>query len=159
MDLQDLIASVDAGEQALALTRFDAQDAWWLGSRLRELGMARRAPVAIEIRRAGTTLFLSLLPGATQDNLEWIRRKIALVMRFERSSYAMGLKFRMTEGSFEAFGLDLATYVGAGGAVPLRLAGTGVIGAVAVSGLPQEIDHAMVIEALGDLKAHQAGQG
>jgi uncharacterized protein (UPF0303 family) len=150
------LEEIDREEQALALARFDAEDAWWLGCHLRDRGAAAGAPIAIEIRRAGTRLFSALLPGATQDNLGWIDRKIALVMRFERSSYAMRLKFDAAPpGAFDRFGLDLRTHIAAGGAVPIRIAGTGVIGAVAVSGLAQEEDHRYVIDALAALKAHQ----
>ncbi|MBB4101082.1 heme-degrading domain-containing protein [Sphingomonas kyeonggiensis] len=153
------LEEIDREEQALALTRFDAEDAWWLGCHLRDRGTAAGAPIAIEIRRADTRLFSALLPGATGDNLGWIDRKIALVMRFERSSYAMRLKFDAAPpGAFDRFGLDLRTHVAAGGAVPIRIAGTGVIGAVAVSGLAQEEDHRYVIDALAALKAHQEAQ-
>ncbi|MDG2533478.1 heme-degrading domain-containing protein [Sphingomonas sp. HITSZ_GF] len=150
------LEAIDREEQSLALQRFDAEDAWWLGCHLRERGAAAGVPIAIEIRRAGTRLFSALLPGATADNLGWIDRKIALVMRFERSSYVTRLKFDAAPpGAFDRFGLDPRTHVAAGGAVPIRIAGTGVIGAVAISGLTQEEDHLYAVEALAALKAHQ----
>src|SRR6218665_65991 len=115
MDLE----AVGREEQSLELQRFDTEDAWWLGCHLRARGAAAAVPIAIEIRRAGTRLFSALLPGATADNLGWIERKIALVMRFERSSYAMRLKFDAAPpGAFDRFGLDLRSHVAAGGAVP-----------------------------------------
>jgi uncharacterized protein (UPF0303 family) len=149
--------AIDRAEQALLLRRFDADDAWWLGCRLRDCAAARQAPVGIAIQRAGARLFSVLLPGATQDNLVWADRKIAIALRFERSSYALNLMFRAGDGLFERFALDRAIYAPAGGAVPIRLVGTGVIGAVAVSGLAQEEDHAIVVEALAALKAVQDG--
>ncbi|WP_342248682.1 heme-degrading domain-containing protein [Sphingomonas sp. OTU376] len=153
------LEAIDREEQSLLLQRFDADDAWWLGCHLRKRGAAASAPIAIEIRRAGTKLFSALLPGATADNLGWIDRKIALVMRFERSSYAMRLKFDAAPpGAFDRFGLNLGTHVAAGGAVPIRIAGTGVIGAVAISGLAQEEDHRYAVDALAALKAHQEAQ-
>jgi uncharacterized protein (UPF0303 family) len=151
--------SIDREEGALLLRRFDVDDAWWLGCRLRDSAAERHAPLAIEIRRGGTRLFSALLPGATQDNLCWIDRKIAMVMRFERSSYALGLMFRASEGMFERFGLDRRSYAPGGGAVPIRIEGVGVVGAVAVSGLPQEEDHRMAVEALTALQAHQNAIG
>jgi len=153
------LEAIEREEQALALSRFDADDAWWLGCHLRDRGAAANAPIAIEIRRADTRLFSAILPGGTQDNLGWIARKIALVMRFERSSYAMRLKFDAAPpGAFNRFGLDLGSYIAAGGAVPIRIAGTGVIGAVAISGLTQEEDHRYAVDALAALKAHQENQ-
>jgi len=149
------LARVAAQEQALELSHFSPADAWWLGRELHRLAEARNAPVAIEIVRGGVTLFSALLPGATADNQGWIRRKIAISNRFEQSSYAVGLKLRAGDNLFERFGLDYRTYAAAGGAVPIRVAGTGMIGAVALSGLPQLDDHELVVAALLALKAHQ----
>lgn len=152
---EGMIDAIDREERALALRGFDADDAWWLGCQLRDRAAHEGAPVAIDIRRAGTSLFRTLLPGAVEDNLHWSRRKIAIAMRFERSSYALHLWFRTRENMFERFGLDRATYMDAGGAVPIRVAGTGVVGAVAISGLSQEADHRYAVEALAALHARQ----
>lgn len=150
---------IDGEEQALTLRGFDADDAWWLGCHLRERAAQAGAPIAIDIQRAGTTLFQTLLPGATRDNLNWTRRKIAIALRFERSSYALNLWFQTRDNMFERFGLDRATYMDAGGAVPIRIHGTGVIGAVAISGLAQDVDHQYAVDALAALQAHQSAKG
>ena len=34
------------------------------------------------------------LPGATADNFDWARRKINIVRRLQRSSYAVGLQLK-----------------------------------------------------------------
>ncbi len=146
---------VIAQEQTIELSRFSNADAWWLGCELHRLADERSAPVAIEIVRGGTTLFSALLPGATADNQGWICRKFAVTRRFEQSSYAINLKLRSGDNLFERFGLDLRTYAAAGGAVPIRVAGTGMVGAAAISGLPQAEDHEMVVAALRALKAQQ----
>lgn len=44
--------------------------------------------------------------------------------------------------------LDPDRFAAHGGAFPVRLRGTGVVGVVAVSGLPQADDHALVVEGL-----------
>ena len=155
----DSVASpldIDKEERALALQRFNSEDAWWLGNYLRDKAIDAKAPIAIEISRSGTRVFSFLLPGATRDNLCWISRKVAMVMRFERSSYALAMAFQADAAAFSRSGLDLINYIDAGGAAPIRLAGGIVIGSVAVSGLPQEEDHKMVIDALSALKDHQA---
>jgi uncharacterized protein (UPF0303 family) len=139
-------------EEALILSRFTVDDAWWLGCYLREKGAAGQLPIAIEISVGPTCLFSTLLPGATADNLGWIKRKVALVWRYQRSSYAMAQKFAAKEGSFERYGLDHQTYAAAGGAVPLRVTGVGMVGVVTVSGLPQLEDHLMVLDALAALQ-------
>jgi uncharacterized protein (UPF0303 family) len=134
-------------ETSLVLNRFTPDDAWWLGCFLREAGHQAQAPIAIEITVGQTTLFCALLPGATADNLGWIRRKVAIAWRYQLSSYVMNRKFAAGEAMFERFGLDHQTYAAAGGAVPIRVAGVGMVGTVAVSGLPQLDDHTMVINA------------
>ncbi|WP_179504973.1 MULTISPECIES: heme-degrading domain-containing protein [unclassified Sphingomonas] len=150
------IARIEAEVAALELAHFDLDDAWWLGCYLRERAARENLPIAIEIRRGVATLFACLLPGASADNSEWLRRKLALVMRFERCTYVLGLTFRREPGLFERHGLDLRDHIADGGGVPIRLAGTGTIGALGISGLPQEDDHRLAIEALGALRAHQA---
>jgi uncharacterized protein (UPF0303 family) len=44
----------------------------------------------------------------------------------------------------------MADYALAGGGFPIRLEGTGVIGAITVSGLPERDDHCLVVDALCD---------
>jgi uncharacterized protein (UPF0303 family) len=154
MDLPTFDAIV-AQEATLTLSRFTVDDAWWLGCHLREMGASRNAPIAIEISVGPTCLFSALLPGATGDNLGWIKRKVALAWRYQRASYALSRKFAADPTMFERYGLDQQTYAAAGGAVPLRVEGVGMVGVVAVSGLPQLEDHVMVVEALMALKARQ----
>ncbi len=114
---------------------FDEEVAWKLGSRLHELALARRLPVAIEIRRFGQPLFYSGLDGSSPDNAEWVRRKGNVVARFHRSSYAIGLGLQETNATLvEKFQLSSTDYAASGGSFPLKVAGAGIIGCVTVSG-------------------------
>lgn len=148
-ELNEEIARVATQEDALRLPRFDEDFAWRLGSRLRGMAVKRRLAVAIEIRRCGQLLFHAALPGTTPDNADWIRRKGNVVTRFLRSSYAVGLSLQEKGGDLTSrYGLPAADYASHGGAFPLCVEGAGVIGFVAVSGLPQRLDHELVVEAL-----------
>jgi uncharacterized protein (UPF0303 family) len=139
-------------ERELTLPRLDAQVAWDLGARLRNLATQRNLAVVIDVRRFGQPLFYAATDGTTPDNVEWVRRKSNVVARFHRSSYAIGLKEKINGASLlESQGLPLADYATHGGSFPLTLAGAGVVGSVTVSGLPQRLDHELVIEALCDL--------
>ncbi len=61
----------------------------------------------------------------------------------------MGLELQMKGTTLaDRFGLMLNEFAAHGGSFPISLAGTGVIGAVTVSGLPQRDDHQLVVEAL-----------
>jgi uncharacterized protein (UPF0303 family) len=150
------IADIDANDLTLTLTRFTPDDAWALGSQLRDIAAARNAPVSIEIRRGESIVFAASLSGATADNASWASRKIAVALRFERCSFAVALDLKSRELSLEDFGLSRDRYAAAAGAVPIRVTGAGCIAAVAVSGLSGAEDHALAISAIGWLKERQA---
>ncbi|MEU7136814.1 heme-degrading domain-containing protein [Streptomyces sp. NPDC046261] len=136
-------------ERRLVLDRFDNDDAWRLGSLLTDLARERGAPVTVAVFRGAQRLFHCALPGTSADNDAWVERKCRVVERYAASSALVGARFRAKGRAFEeASRLDADRYAAHGGAFPLRLRGTGVIGAVAVSGLSQSEDHALVVEGL-----------
>jgi uncharacterized protein (UPF0303 family) len=149
MGLSEDLEQVAMQENALQLPRLDMQAAWELGSSLRTLAKERGLPVVIDVRRFGQQLFYTTLEGTTPDNAEWVRRKSNLVARLHRSSYAIGLSLKVkNETLLEKYGLPIADYAAHGGSFPLAVAGTGAVGSVTVSGLPQREDHELVVEAL-----------
>ncbi|MFJ7152735.1 heme-degrading domain-containing protein [Streptomyces sp. NPDC100445] len=140
---------LEAQERRLVFRRFTNDDAWALGSLLVELARERRAPVAVDIHRAGQQLFHAALPGSTPDNDAWITRKRRVVERYGASSYLVGTRFRAKGTTFEdSSRLDPDAYAAHGGSFPIRVEDVGVIGAVTVSGLPQLKDHELVVAAL-----------
>jgi uncharacterized protein (UPF0303 family) len=144
-----LLPELEAHEVELRFTRFDEDVAWALGVLLVEAARAAGLPVAISVRRNGQRLFHAALPGAAADNDAWIERKSRVVDRFSKSSFRVGRECAAGGRSFEeTFRLDPDTYAAHGGAFPVHVVGTGVVGTVAVSGLPQAQDHAFVVEHL-----------
>ena len=128
MSIESDLAVVATQEKSLRFERFEESTAWRLGNRLRDIAQVRNLPVVIDIRRFGQPLFYCALAGSVPDNAEWARRK---------------------GSSLETeFGLPTADYAAHGGAFPLIVHGAGVIGAVTVSGLPQRMDHELVVEVL-----------
>ncbi|GAA1107891.1 MULTISPECIES: heme-degrading domain-containing protein [Streptomyces violaceusniger group] len=143
------VAELEEQERRLRLPRFDNDDAWRLGCLIAELAQERGAAVTIGVQRAGQRLFHRALPGTSPDNDAWLERKCRVVERYGASSFLVGTRFRAKGSSFEESSrLDPDRYAAHGGAFPIHVTGTGVIGAVAVSGLPQAEDHALVVEAL-----------
>lgn len=143
------MAELVAQEQRLQFARFDNEDAWRLGCLLVELARERALAVTIDVRRGEQQLFHCALPGTSADNDAWIERKIRVVRRYGSSSYLVGQKFREEGSSFEEKSrLDPDRYAAHGGAFPVLVAGVGLVGTVAVSGLPQLADHLLVVEAL-----------
>ncbi|RUU49479.1 hypothetical protein EOD04_38505, partial [Mesorhizobium sp. M2C.T.Ca.TU.009.01.2.1] len=76
-------------------------------------------------------------------------RKINVVKRYLRSTYRLVLEQQRPDRTFKVGeGLDIADYVLAGGGFPVTVKGAGVIGVIAVSGLPEREDHGVVVDAL-----------
>ena len=152
MDVTAELRRIDEQEKRLQLPRFDAETAWQLGAGIRTLAGQRGLAVAVDVHLHGLPLFYCAMPGTTPDNAEWIRRKRNVVLRFFRSSYAVGLKYQARGITLEAAtGLGAQDYAAHGGSFPLRLAGGTCIGAVTASGLPQRDDHRLVTAALAQL--------
>jgi uncharacterized protein (UPF0303 family) len=138
-------------ETLLQFASFDAETAWQLGSLLRERLIDRNAGGTIEIDLAGHLLFACATPGATPGQADWIRRKRNVVRRFHRSSYAIGRQLALDEQTLEArHGLTLTDYAVHGGGFPLTLAGSGCVGTIVLSGLPQRDDHSLVVATLAE---------
>ncbi len=152
MAIEQDIERVARQEERLRFPGFDANTAWEVGTRLRKLAASRGLAVAIDIQVNGHRLFFTAMPGTTPDNLDWIRRKRNVVQRFHRSSYAIGLELCQKKTTLAAeFGVNERDYTAHGGCFPIKLKGTGCIGTITVSGLPQRADHELIIEVLAEL--------
>lgn len=139
-------------EARLVFARFGADTAWTLGTQLRSMAEAGGTGVAILVRIARRDVFACTMPGATPANADWARRKCNTVELLARSSYGATLApLRDGQTIADRMGLDLRDYAFAGGGFPIAVEGTGMIGAVAVSALPQREDHAMVVAALAGM--------
>jgi len=149
MGLQEDLDRIALQERELVLPRFDADIAWQIGSKLRDIAAERHLAIAIDIRRFGHPLFYAAMDGTTPDNPEWVRRKGNVVARFHHSSYTAALNEKLKgKNIYETQGLPLADYATHGGSFPIRVANAGIVGSITVSGLPMRQDHELVIEAL-----------
>jgi uncharacterized protein (UPF0303 family) len=151
MNIEEDLQCIALQEERLQFTHFDNQTAWDLGSRLRETAEVRHLAIVIDIQLHGLPLFYFALPGTTPDNPEWVRRKRNIVRRFFRSSYAIGLMVKAQRMSLDA--LDPRDYAHHGGSFPILLEGTGCVGTLTVSGLPQREDHCLVVETVASYLA------
>jgi uncharacterized protein (UPF0303 family) len=136
-------------ENTLQFTRFDSQTAWRLGSYLVQRSKKDNLGIVVDISLSGHCLFHYSANGTSLDNDTWIARKIRTVLRFGHASYYMGCKLALegTSGAARYY-LDERDYCFHGGGFPIILKGTGVIGSLAVSGLKQEQDHDLAVQAL-----------
>jgi uncharacterized protein (UPF0303 family) len=145
----ELIHALERQEQVLVLPGFDETAAFEIGSALRVVALARNAPVAIDVRSASRRLYFSALPGSTPDNEDWARRKGNVALRCHASSMRVGLMLQEEGRSPWPDGvLKTEEYAAHGGGFPVRVQGTGVVGCIAVSGLPSREDHEMIVAVL-----------
>lgn len=149
MTIETDIAQLKRQEELLQFDSFDEAVAWKLGSAMRGLAEKRKLPLVIDIQLAGRQLFFTALAGTSPDNAEWVRRKINVVMRYHRNSYLVGRELKLKgEALNEALGAAPIDYAPHGGCFPIRIRGSGVVGTITVSGIPQRQDHAFVAECL-----------
>ncbi len=116
---------------------------------MRAVAEARALPLVIDIRFKGRPLFYAALPGTDADNPEWVRRKSNTTLRYFKCSYRFGRELALKGQSVGPDrGVNPMDYATAGGSFPIHVEGTGVIGAVTVSGVPQREDHGFVCEMI-----------
>jgi uncharacterized protein (UPF0303 family) len=148
----ELYDAILRDEEELRFQRFDLDDAWELGSLLVGTARERNLPIGIGIQLGRQRAFHAALPGSSTNNNAWVGRKLNVVAFYDHASYAVGALYRMQGKDFASqSGLDPRKYSPYGGAFPLRIGQT-LVGAVGVSGLPQEDDHALVVEMLREYR-------
>ena len=147
MDAKD----IGAEERALALAAFGEAEALAMGQAMVAEGLAAGHPIVINIRTPNRTLFHAALPGSAAANDAWARRKSNVAFFFGTSSLEQRLAHEDSGRTLARSGLSEADHALSGGAVPVRVTGTGIVAVATVSGLPDTEDHAMVIRALRSL--------
>ena len=154
--MDDMLKQLLQEEQELQFKRFNEATAWQIGNQLVERSVGKGLPVAIDITRGDHQLFHASLSGTSADNDEWIKRKVRLVYRFGHSSFYIGQLLKSKGKSLEeAYLIPESLYAPHGGCFPIIVKGTGMIGTITVSGLPQEEDHKLVVQAIRDFLAQE----
>ncbi len=153
MSVEQDLELVAEQERVLQFSSFGSDLAWAVGSKLRDDAIRHGAGMTFEIQIAGRVLFLGTTEGAKGEHADWIRRKRNVVMKFGKSSYWMSLELLQKAKTMETRheGLSYQEYAMHGGAFPIVLTGTGLIGTIVASGLHQRVDHAMVVDAIANV--------
>ncbi len=147
----------DLEHEELQFGSFSNNTALKLGLRLVEKAQSQNYPVSIDIRKHGQQIFHFACEGTSVDNDEWIKRKSRVADRFGKSSIYIRDLIREKELSIEElFFIDSKEYSAFGGAFPIIVRNTGVIGTVTVSGLPDEQDHELVVSVLREFVSADA---
>ena len=149
MNNQELLKELELQEKQLQFTTFSNEDAVAIGMVLCEKAKERDLPITIDITRNGQQLFHLAMPGTSADNDQWIIRKCRVANRFQMSSFRVGTMLRCEDMTLEErFCISSLEFSPHGGCFPIFIKNTGMIGTITVSGLPQEDDHALVVETL-----------
>ncbi len=148
-ELESLIAELEAQEAELRFPSFSNTEAIALGAAIAEKARSRGQAITVDIRRSGQELFHCALEGTTPDNDQWALRKGRSAARFGHASFLVGLRLKLSGSSLEEkHFVDPLEFSAHGGAFPVFVTGTGLVGTITVSGLPQEDDHALVVECI-----------
>lgn len=142
------LAALKTEAESVVFPRFDPQAAIDLGSRITQISLTEGLALVVNIRTAHRTLYHAATPGSEALNDLWARRKSNTALMFGISSLAVGISNRERGEVLAGNGLAQADYADAGGAVPVMVAGVGMVAVATVSGLPQLDDHALVIRAM-----------
>jgi uncharacterized protein (UPF0303 family) len=154
--MNNLLEQLLQEEHELQFVSFNESTAWQIGCQLVERAKKDALPITIDITRGNHQLFHASLPGTSADNDEWIKRKVRIVYRFGHSSYYMGQLLKSKGRRIEeAYLIPESEYAPHGGCFPVLVKGIGMIGTITVSGLPQEEDHKLVVQAIRDHLAQE----
>lgn len=143
-------------ERELQFLCFNESTAWQIGCQLVEQAQRDGLPITIDITRGSHQLFHASLPGTSADSDEWIKRKVRLVYRFGHSSFYMAQRLKSKGKSIEeAYLIPESDFAPHGGCFPVIVKNTGMVGTITVSGLPQEEDHKLVVQAIREYLAQE----
>lgn len=142
-DPQDIEREFDR----LTFASFSHDDAVRLGEDLVRRARDKGWAVAISVTLKDHEVFHVALPGTTEVNDQWIARKRRLVEHTSLPSFLVGQRLARDGQTLDDMGLDEASFAAHGGGYPLMV-GSEMVGSVIVSGVPQQDDHALVVEGL-----------
>jgi len=138
-------------EKQLVLESFSNKKAMEIGLQIIELAKRKDLVIGVEVCRLNHTVFLYLDDGLSADKRNWLRRKSNVAKNFEESSLAVKQNLKNKGMSLNGtFGLDDSKFIAFGGAMPIMVKNTGLVGAVTVTGLSDVDDHNIIVDALSN---------
>ena len=144
------VPELEAEFARLRFTRMDHEMALALGEDIVRRAREKDWAVIVSVTLGDHEVFHYALPGTTPVNDNWIRRKRNLVERTGEPTFLVGQRLAAAGKTLDALNLSEEEYAAHGGGYPL-IVGDTVVGSVSVSGVPQQDDHALVVEGLSAL--------
>ncbi len=120
-----------------------------MGLAIVNLAKERNQNIAIQIERLNHIIFLYVDDNLPADKHNWLRRKVNVVKNFEESS--LSVKYDLLNGNMTldgTFALHPNNYLAKGGSIPIFAKNAGMVAIMTVSGLHDEEDHKIIMDAL-----------
>ena len=120
-----------------------------MGLAIIDLAKKKNKNIAVQVERLNHIIFLYVDENLPADKHDWLKRKANVSKRFEQSS--LSVKNDLVNGNMtlkETFALDDKEYLAKGGSIPVFVKNAGMIAIITVSGLHDEEDHKIIIDAL-----------
>ena len=133
----------------IELDSFSNRMALEMGFKIIDLAKSRNQHIAVEICRLNHTVFIYVDDNLPVDKHNWLRRKANVAKQFEESTLCV--KNDLKEGNMtleKTFGLDEKDFLAKGGSIPIFIKSGGMIATITVSGLHDEEDHKIIVDAL-----------
>ncbi len=151
IEYEKLLIELKKQEEILQFDEFTNETALEIGLNLINKAKRENKSISIDIIRSGQQLFYYAFEGTSPDNDQWVIRKRNIVSRFHTSSLYIGTKLRMLGKTIEEkYHVSSKEYSPYGGAFPIIIKNSGVVGSITVSGLKQEDDHKFVVEVINE---------
>lgn len=154
---EEIIAGIKKQEAELRFDSFDEHAAYAIGTALGNRAIKEKLPITVDIQLWDRRLFYLAMPGTTAMNAEWMRRKAWVVKNRGRSSYLQHFQTKGRELPVD-WAVTHADYALHGGAFPIHVKGTGIVGAIVVSGLHERDDHRLAVETICDHLGRDRGE-
>lgn len=120
-----------------------------MGLTIVNLAEERNQNLAVQVERLNHLIFLYVDDNLPVDKHNWLRRKANVVKNFEESS--LSVKYDLINGNMTldgTFALSSNDYLAKGGSIPIFVKNAGMVAVITVSGLHDEEDHTIIIDAL-----------
>ena len=142
--------------KTLTLESLTQAQALEIGGIAQEIGLARKLPIAVEVRMKDWIVFHASLPGSSPENDSWIARKANVVNATGHSTlHERVLAEEQGIDWHETTGLSEELHAIFGGGLALNVVGLGLTGILLVSGLEQVEDHLLGVEILTEYLARK----
>lgn len=145
--VKELLKILESQEEQLVFDSFNNEDALKLGMILTDVTKNTKKPLSMRVFLDDVIVFQYTMEGDSERRFGWTKRKYNLIKKTGHSSMHGKVRALYLNELKDLYSNKEEYGFGCGG-FPIIVKGKGIIGAVAVSGLPDPKDHLYVVEAL-----------